>query len=185
MPESYGIESAQKTILIGDSSHSFLGRLLDTNGDGTGIKNMGAVANTYYIKPPTSRNYIIDEIVVILVDNGALAPGLFGAGAALATGCLLRVTEKPGASVKTIKRDILDGLTIKNNTHIAIIGNSDRWSDIANSSIIARCNFRDKGTPIAIHGDKGEALEFVTQDDLSGISELYVQVIGRETLASR
>lgn len=185
MPETYGIESAHKSVLIGDSSHSLISRFLDTVGDGTGVKDIGAAADTYFIKPPSSRNYIIDEIVVILVDNGPLTPTTFGAAAALATGCLFRITEKPGASAATVKRDLLDGLVIKNNTDLAIIGECDRWSDILGSSIITRCNLRTKGTPITLYGDRGDALEFVTQDDLSAITALYVQIIGRETLNSR
>jgi len=146
---------------------------------------MGCPANIYFIKPPTTRNFIIDEIVMILVDNGPVSPLSFGAGAALVTGCLFRITEKPGASAATIKKDLLDGLTIKNNTDLAIVGACDRWSDVAESSIIARCNLREKGTPITLYGDRGDALEFVTQDDLSALTALYVQVIGRETLNSR
>lgn len=185
MPETFGLESAHKSVLIGDSSHSLISRFLDSNGDGTGTKDMGCPADIYSIKPPATRNYIIDEIIVILVDNGPISPLQFGAGAFLATGCLFRITEKAGASPAVIKRDLLDGLTIKNNTDLAIIGECDRWSDVAESSIVARCNLREKGTPITLYGDKGNALEFVTQDDLSAIEALYVQVIGRETLNSR
>lgn len=186
MPETYGLESAHKSETIGDSSHAILGRFLDINGDGTGAKNMNvdgsAVTVPFFIKPPVSQNYIIKEIVLKLQASGPLAPDTFGNLAALANGCLFKITEKPGASDATLKLNLLDGLAIKTNTDMALIGHVDRWSDVLASSIIVHQTLRKASSPIALFGERGNALEFVIQDDLTTLIGLYIQVLGRITL---
>lgn len=188
MPDTYGMEAASKAILLGDSSHSILTRYLDTVGDGTGTKNMNAAAgDVYFIKPPKDRNYIIDEVSILITDNATPTPIIFGGMAgALANGILFRITSKPGASDPVVDKDLLDGLPIKKNEDLSFFGALDRWVDAATNCMIAlKCNFREKGTPIVLFGHRGEALEFVTQDNMSTLTSLFVKIIGRETVNSR
>lgn len=173
----YSEESAARQQLIGSPNHAEFNQRLDTNRDGTGTTDMATTADVYGIAPPTGTIYVIDDIRIALTDGAVLDADGFGGIAALTTGCLLEIREKPGDSDEQVIRDLTLGATIKSHTELAAMGHAEFYSGTADCIVQASLA---PVAPIRLDGDRGEALVFVTQDDLSGLSSMGVTAVGRE-----
>jgi hypothetical protein len=173
MTIEYSEETAMRLNLIGDREHSSLSRFLDTNGDGSGTKDMNAAAATYYIAAVAGEAIVIDEIVLTIADVGLFTSGLFGALAALANGCLLNIVRVRGGSTVVV-RDLLDGIPLKTNADLFAIGDISLINDAAGSV----CAIKFKHKPIRLESDTEteERLVFTVRDDLSGLTLARVLV---------
>lgn len=179
MKDSYGLDSAEKAVLLGGKAHLF--RYLDSVGDGTGTKNMAAAADEYFLKPPTTSTFIIDEINIRIDDDLIATPDKFGGITALGTGCSLDImSQLPGKSLTQIV-DLLDAVKLKTNADIAALGPMEIWNDAPGSVLVARINLRNRSEPVAIFGKDSEFLRFNVVDNLSTLLHVYVLAIGRIT----
>ena len=179
MKDSYGLDSAEKAVLLGGSSQLF--RYLDSIGNGTGTKNMAAVADEYYLKPPASSTFIIDEINIRIDDNLIATPDTFGGIAALGGGCSLDIVSQPTGKSLTPILDLLDGITLKTNSDLAMFGPMEIWHDAPGSTLVCRINLRNRSAPIALFGKEYQFLRFIVADNLSALAHVYVFAIGRIT----
>lgn len=172
----YSEENALRQKTIGSKPHSEFNRRLDTNRDGSGTTEMAGAAATYGIKPDAGEVYVIDEIRIAITDGATLDADGFGGVAALATGCLLQVREKPGDSDEAVVQDLTLGVPIKSHTELAAMGHTE-FTDVTGGCIV-QCSV-GLGAPIRIDGDRGESLVFQTQDNLAALSGVGVTAIGR------
>ena len=175
MTRPYSVESAEAHKLLGDPNHAELARYLDTVGDGTGTKDMSTTPATYRLKPPTGTIYVIDEIRIVGWDEQVAAGVTFMGISALSTGCKLEIRSKPSSSDEIVIEDLTDGIPIKNNGHLANLGETILFNTSAES--LVQCSI--KGTPYRLEGSKGESLVFQSQVTLANIREMYVMAKGR------
>ena len=175
MTRPYSMESAEAHKLLGDPNHAELARYLDTNGDGTGTKDMSAAAATYRLAPPSGTIYVVDEIRIVGWDETVAAGVTFMGITALSNGCKLEIRSQPGTSDEIVIEDLTDGLPIKNNGHLANLGETILFNQGAES--LVQCSI--KGTPYRLEGNKGESLVFQSQDSLANVREMYVMAKGR------
>lgn len=172
----------QKTV--GEIGQSLLHTRLDSNGDGSGTKNMGTTADEYYHKPASDRVAIIETARIILRQTGDFPWEEFAAtGSALSTGCLFKVKQDNQGTLTDIK-DLLDDVPITMNADFLHFGEvSTSLSSSTNSILVATLQFRTLlGFPLSLRGDKNILLSFQTQDDLSAVAsfELWINGILRK-----
>ena len=178
MTRPFSEESALAHKLIGDPNHAELARYLDEVGDGSGNKAMNKVATTFRLAPPLGTIFIVDEIRIVAWNNAITNGDGFAGIPALATGCLLEIREKPGASPETVVEDLTDGLPIKNNGQLAGLGDLRIFNDNSATACMVQCAIKPYG-PYRIEGAQGESLVFESQDTLAGLNGMYVKAIGR------
>jgi len=179
MTRPYSEESAQAHKLIGDPNHGELARHLDTVGDGSGSKAVNVAASTVFrLKPPSGTIFVIDEIRIVAWDNVITNGDKFCGIAALGTGCLLEIREKPGDSNEHVVQDLTDGVPITKNGDLAALGDLSIFNDGGGPASMIQCSIKP-GAPYRIEGAKGESLVFATQSDLSGLNGMYVLAKGR------
>lgn len=179
MTRQYSEESAAMHMSIGDPNHEEFARHLDTVGDGSGTKNMAAVAATYRLTPPSGTIFVVDEIRIVGWDNAVPAGGGFIGIAALVTGCKLEIREKPHGATETVVEDLTGGVPIQNNGHLCLLGTTTFMIESVGIQCIVQCSIKNK-SPYRINGSRGESLVFQTQDNLAGLVGLYVSALGRE-----
>lgn len=172
MTIEYSEDSALRVKHIGDPTHSSRMCFLDTNGDGSGTKDMNGVADTYFIAPEPGEVITIEEIRIVIGDNkGTFLSGLFGSIAALATGCLLRVDQVRGGEASEAL-DLLDGEPIINNDMLHSLCDVEFVGDFGGG--VMTCKYIHH--PIALHGNDGEQLVWEVQDNLAGLDYMRVSV---------
>lgn len=173
----YSEESAARHKAIGSPNHAELVRHLDTNRDGTGTTDMATTADTYGIEPPAGTIYVIDKIRIAITDASALDADGFGGIAALTTGCLLEIREKPGDSAEQKIHDFVQAAAIKSHAHLMAMGQTELYAGTADCAVQTEIAL---GAPVRLDGNRNEALVFQTQDDLSALSGMGVLIVGRE-----
>ena len=175
------IETAEELRSIGNIPLSILLRYLDSNGDGTGIKDMATTADTYFIKPPSGETFLIETINFTIQDNGLFPLDEYGSmGAALATGLLFRVQRQPvAASPEVEELDLLDNVPITKNEDLSLLG---VVTVTVNGVLGLLSLFIDMkklfGGPLRLNGKRGDTLELVVQDDLSSLLGQFMKVGG-------
>lgn len=176
MTRPFSAESAMAHKLIGDPNHAELFQYFDTNGDGSGTKDMAAAVNTYRVTPPAGMMYMVDEIRIVGWDEQVAAGVTFMGITALTNGCKLEIRSQPGASDEVVIEDLTGGVTIKSNGHLATLGETILFNQGAES--LVQCSI--KGIPYRLDGNNGESLVFQTQDSLANVTEMYIAAIGRK-----
>jgi hypothetical protein len=162
--------------MVGSSSHDEFSRYLDTNRDGTGSVDMNATAATYGIKPDVGEIYVIDSVRIAITDASPLDADGFGGLAALATGCLLEIREKPGDSDEQAIASLSQGSPIHSHAQLVAVGPTELYSGAADCIVQTEVAL---AAPIHLDGSRGESLVFQTQDDVSGLTGLHVLAVGR------
>lgn len=174
------LDTMRRAREIGMRGVGILRERLDSVGDGSGTKEMATTANEYLIFPASSVVYVLDNIQVIIKDDGNMPWDEFAAmGAALGSGILLDTVEDK-SSVITQTNDLLDNKPIVDNSEFLGIGTVSLSPAAAGQSILTcKINFRDLlGYPILLRGEHGDGLRFTTQDDLSSLQSLQVWANG-------
>lgn len=159
-------------------------RHLDVTGDGTGsrVGNVDGSGTPVILKitPPASTVYRIFKLIVLLIDTNGFTPTEFANfGAALTTGIALQIYETDGPSEIL---DLFDGQDVKCNTCWSRLGFTtvlDTWGT-SDEALICTFNYDEIGTVIRLDGDEDEELRFTINDDLEGLVECYVSVIGQQ-----
>jgi hypothetical protein len=128
---------------------------------------VGAAANFDCIGPAGKKNAWIHRLNFELVD-GSISPNSFGGITALTNGCRMIVVDPDG----TEQLDFLDGRTIKNNSHWALLAGSDMKSVFAagDDSLPIRWTL-SKGLGEPLELPTGWRLRFAIQDALTGITQ--------------
>lgn len=179
MPLPYGEAQAKKQMLLGDPEHELLFALLDTVGDGSGTKNMATTADVYLTKAPTNEIYVIDHITIGILDDSAIDVDGWGGIAALTTGCLFTIQREEGASAAYDIFDFTGGETLKDHIQLGRLGEMNFISDATGCFVQLHMAL---GAPIRLDGDKGEAIVFEVQDNLSTLVRQEVAITGRRFL---
>ena len=164
---------------IGNSkpyTNNLVFRYLDTNGDGTGDKEM---VGNYALSPEefsigcVGRIHVIHRIMVHYTDIGNILSNTYGCGITLTNGIEIECRDNDDS----VLIDLLDGIPITDNDgwlHIcydfhalATLGNT--------KSFAARWTFAKSGSPLVLHS--GQKLVARLNDDFTGLLEhsMFVQ----------
>lgn len=153
---------------------------LSSNGDGSGgykaISNYGGVAaRVFYLQPPDHLNFNVERMIIHVEDGGNFNANNYGGAASpLTNGIVVR------------KRD--QSNNVWDLTTDPVQQNAD-WSQYCydlnyitfgngNNFVQVRWTFAKAGVPLVLDGGKGERLEVVCQDDMSGLVDHTFQVQG-------
>jgi hypothetical protein len=152
-------------------------RLLDTNGDGTGVKELTVLPVTsdfpedrVFLQPAAGEILEVTRLLVQVRASGSpVSAERYGDQTALTGGITIQKSGKRG-----VIADLTDGLTIKNN------GDWGRVCYDVNSTgfvsgdqfVHVRWTFKKHGKSVILDGDRLERLEvvFVAGDDFSGLA---------------
>jgi len=149
-----------------------LWRVLDTNGDGTGVTNAisSTTPLTFYIEPPAATVYNIERFQAVIDDLTVNADDAYGAET-LTNGLVIRFTS--AGTVYTLTNE----LPIKTNIGWERICQVEQSGEtVQNNQLRATCDFL--GRSLRLNGDSNDRLEVVVQDDLSGLDNHWFSVIG-------
>lgn len=155
-----------------------LSRYLDTVGNGSGTKNAngnysgaGLGETIFKIQPAAGSVYRIARVIISIRDASGFQAEEYGnLAAALSTGIEVRVQNDSGTLI-----DLTDGIPITTNAawgelcydvDLKTWGNGDEF-------LLVRWTFSRSGTTPQLVGDRNERLEFVLNDDLSGLVSHY------------
>lgn len=149
---------------------------LDTNGNGTGTKNMATTADIYYLEAQAGEILIVERLIVTYQDAGGGTVSEYGnLNAALTTGIEVKVTDDNGT---TVLRDLTDGVPVTQNGHWARFcydhqvinygAGEDLWA--------TRWTFANAGRPITLYA--GQRLEMQVNDDLTNLTNHYALAQG-------
>lgn len=154
-----------------------LSRFLSSDGTPTGTKDQATTADDYYIVD-TSKTLELARMIVSYQDGGGGTVAEYGnLNAALTSGIQVRVIGRDGS---TIKKDLLDGETIKQNGDWArFCYDAQRLDWGAGEDLFAvRWTFAKSGEALVL--EPGQRLSVNIQDDLSGLTNHYCLVQGIE-----
>lgn len=175
------VETVNRLKHVGDLPQSVLLRYLDSNGDGSGTKDMGTTADDYYIEPGTNEIFLIERINISIYGPGSTGvPELdnYGVITALTTGCLMEIRRTEGASPSVVVLDLLDGEEIKTNGDLFRLGEVHIELGSSRSGLVFRLETRKMfGGPLRVSGNKGDTFHYQVQDNLTGLIQ-FVQVGG-------
>ncbi len=160
MPEPGGVRS--DPIIV----HQFL----TVDGDGTGISNAigdySSVEEIFYIQPAIDEVMVIHEILLHIVDSGAIAATGYGGMSALTDGLDVLITN-----ANSPRLSMLPGL-IKENVDFMHCGLGA--FNLVNftggiDSIIASFKTVNFGAPIILDGSQEHKIEVVLNDSFVGL----------------
>ena len=175
----YGPETLDKALLMGDPENSGFHRLLDSLGTGIGNKNMAAAAARFYIKPAAHEVVLVDQIEITILDDAPIDIDGWGGLAALTTGCLFEVRRRQSTSPASVIRDFTNGVPLADHGQLANLGPITFTSTAGGCLVTVHMDLRNGSGPVRIDGDRGESLNFETQDSLVGLVRQNVCAIGR------
>ena len=180
MTQIYSLDNANKQKALGNPTNDILNRFLDSVGDGSGTKDMAAAADIYYLTPPDGLVYVVDSLRITLGDATSFDADGFGGGAALATGCLLKLEEFN--DVAAVIHDFTDAVPIKSHEELAALGRLEVSDGLVQTpGCLVRCTIPwfEEGAPVRINGSKDERLAFTVADSLAGLTKMFVFAQGR------
>ncbi len=149
-------------------------RFMDSVGDGSGTKNMGVAADTYYLTPQGVDIMVCERAIISMVD-ALITAAKYAGITALTTGITLQVER---ATVQIL--DLMNGVPVKNTagwTRQCYDGNQQAFGS-GDDTYSARWTFGKAGFPIVLDGSKSDRLALVVPDALTGITAHYVQIQG-------
>ena len=155
-----------------------LSRALDTVGDGTGtdnhLGNYAAAAQIVRIRPPVSKTYRINRLIVHYDDNGAFGATNYGASTGLTIG--VKVSKKDANDIDLI--DLTNGNPIVSNGDWAKVGDVtiQDWGG-GDNMLSATWVF---STPIVLRGYDSESLCVTLNDDFTGLTQHILTAQGVE-----
>jgi len=167
-------EDLQRASYIGDPTNRFLERDLDTVGNGTGTIDQSTTADIYYIAPPATEVYLIDEVKLTIFHNALATGDNWGGIAALANGCLMRVVKTFGTADEVVRNFTPVGL----KTHYELAKMFDVSVPFNNVDSLVVGTYRPP-MPISLNGSLGMKLAWEVRDDLTAIVRQVVSVKGR------
>jgi len=152
-------------------------RLLDTVGDGSGLKNMARVADNYDIIAPADKVIIISRMLVSYQDTvGGLPSEYADLGVPLTNGIDVQIIDDDNSTVIV---DLTDGLGVKFNAAWGVFCYDHKRVDygtVPDDLFLTRWTFAKSGKPLKLTA--GQRLRIAVGDDLTGLISHYVQVQG-------
>jgi hypothetical protein len=173
-------ETVRRARVIGTRGEGIIRERMDSTGDGTGTKEMATAADEYLILPGASDVYVIDNVQIIIRDNGGMPWEEFAAmGAALATGILFDTVRNGGSGLVQVV-DLLDNKPITDNADLLALGTvSLSVAAVGTSVLTCKVDFESLlGFPLLFRGEHGDGLRFTTQDDMTSLESLEVWANG-------
>ncbi len=157
------------TISDQGESTTYISRFLDTNGDGTGRKevtqNYAGSGTAFFIQPPSGEIFRLTRIIAYIQNSGDFRIDEYGGtGSPLSSG--ISFTIHDGAAT-----DIMDGISILTNSDWSRFCYDVQLSDFVGLAnfMVARWTFAKGGTDIRLIGDDNERFEFIAEDDFSDL----------------
>lgn len=147
---------------------------LDSNGNGTGTKDMSTTADIYYLQAAANEIVVIERMIVSYQDAGGGTVAEYGnLNAALSTGIEVKVVDDNGTIV-----DLTNGVPIvSNGTWARTCYDAQRLDWGAGEDLfVVRWTFAKAGRPVFLN--PGDRLEFQVNDDLSLLTNHYACVQG-------
>jgi len=169
-------------------------RVLDTNGDGTGLDNVigdySSAEEIFYIQPPAGQVFRIERMMIYMrITKGDFDFDEYGKDQVLTNGIQVRIQNDGGTMT-----DLTNGIPIKRfGGWIRVCfdvdpAGGDINTDYAVDAMVgARWTFSRAGYPVRLDGDNNERLEVVLNDNFddpsgspgdSQIKEHYFMVQG-------
>lgn len=140
-----------------------------SNGDDGMTTNVSGVSEPMTLWPPAGKIYVVNITTVYLEDTGQVRAGRYGAvDGGLVNGIDLRLVSASGAS-EIFRFGSLSHL-VKHNGDWAKYSDVLTFSDFATGGNWIRGELV-WGTPMALNGDKNEGLQFIMNDDFTGLDE--------------
>lgn len=180
MSSAWSKETVSELKLTGVDQKNFWRQLFCSLGTGLGTTDMSAAAAKYYIYPPDGDTYIVEKIKIVVEDGGNFPNDEFGGlGAALANGIIFKIVQGNTTAQDTFS-DMLGGLTLKQNSDFVMLGEVTYSIDVTGLSVlVCEIDFtKEFGFPIYLNGNDDFGLMFQTQDDMSGLTRMYVLASG-------
>lgn len=147
-------------------------RFADTAFNGTGTKQAigdysGENAISFGIQPPENRIFKVYRVIAKILDGTSSDAGDYGAIAGGLENGIYLYKKKSGVVVQ----DITDGIPIKTNAGwgaFCFDVELKSWG-VTSQFVLIRWTFAKSGGPITLNGGLEESLEFVINDDLTGL----------------
>jgi hypothetical protein len=154
-------------------------RLLDSVGNGAGTKAMNTTADKYFLTPGATEIFVIQRVIFSYSDTKNWEDDYFAKfGAALTNGIKICVENATPAVVL----DFLDGVPIKANRDFGRLCYDYTVQDYGvttdHSMAVRWTLLKDLGEPLILEGSRTHRLVVETQDDMSGLSSMYVSARG-------
>ena len=173
------MDNLERTLAGFSAPADQLFRYLDTNGDGTGMKDAtgdySSAATYFYIEAPQNETYVLNRMIVkIRGSTGGLSADGYGNIAALTNGILVHVRNAAGSVIL----DLTDGLAVKLNAD---------WNRLCfdaepvtygagDNFVIVRWTFANSGSPIVL--SPGQSFGLLMNDNLSSLNGHFFHVQG-------
>jgi hypothetical protein len=165
----------------GDYNPELLFRYLDSNGDGTGDKNVvgnySTDASSFYIQPPPNTEYHIERLIVAIRDGaGFRAERYAGLGAALTNGIDIQKRDTGGR----ILYSFLDGVPIRTNGdwgRLCYDVDLKTWG-AGDDFLLVRFTIGKSGGHLHLDGSKNENLAITLNDDFTALNDHFFLVQG-------
>lgn len=153
-------------------------RYLDTNGDGTGTKNaIGnyATATEFKIVPPSNQIYVLERLIVHVLDGGAFDAEKYGNGVTLTNG--IGIWKRNGSGDLT---DYCDSVPVVSNADWGRMCYDVTYLDIGtgDKAMNVRWTFSKAGQPVRLDGPNGEYFTAELEDNFSGLTAHYFMIQG-------
>lgn len=166
-------------MALGSTGSVPLIRFLDTNGDGTGVKNAignyAVTAEEFFIQPPAGVVYVITEFLIHLADAANFSVTGFGSRTALTNGIIMQT--KRGAMVVL---DLNDGIIPLTNPQLLHLSHRAQILDFpgGGNSMTISFSVLDFQVPLILDGAMDDALVVTLHDDFSTQDDFHFIVHG-------
>lgn len=156
--------------------NQLLYRYLDTNGDGTGDKNINgdysSVVTPFFIKPPDGYIYRLTHIIGQIADGGSIDAGNYGNGIELDQGISVQISNDSEVLV-----DLTDGVNIMTNNCWGRLGFKIDHAEYGSGSNYLTFTSTFCVCP-TLSGSKNEKFSIIFNDDFDRLVSQYFMAIG-------
>jgi len=160
------------------SSTGMVFKLLASSSGATDLAVDGSTASAWYrYTCPASREVWLERVNIVILDPG-IEPDRFGGSSAVTNGLEVRTWTVASSSVIL---DFTDGNTILNNSDWGLLAGPDTpIQSVAGGArpdqLTVRWTIGKSGAALKL--TSGQALEFLVQDDLTGLDSFKAMVQG-------
>lgn len=162
--------------------------LLDTNGDGTGDRNAildySVTPGIFKIGPPSNEQLIwyIHKIQIFIAGTGAFSGDKYGDLPALTNGIEIRIFNTNAVETVFKFNSAEPDNNIRTNNDLLTISQSGVYNPFSGASkgFCAILDFGDNERALKLDPKLGEELQFVLNDDFSGLQMHTFLIQGRK-----
>lgn len=154
-------------------------QFLSDVGDGTGNVNANGdysvTPKTFFIQPAATEIIILNELVIHIVNGGALPATVYGGLAgALTNGINVTLTNSRVAA------GLILPVNIKNNADLIHTGGNFNLINFSGGvdAIAATIDFKKSHMPLILKGSEGHKLEVILTDNFTGLNDHHFTAKG-------